>query len=135
MNIGEAAAAAAVSAKMVRHYESIGLLRKAARTSSNYRLYREDDVHTLRFIKRARTLGFSIEEIRELLGLWQNRARSSASVKKLAGKHVQDLKERIAELQTMVTTLEHLARHCHGDHRPECPILDDLGGGATGKRA
>jgi len=134
MNIGEAAAAAAVSAKMVRHYESIGLLRKAARTSSNYRIYSEDDVHTLRFIKRARTLGFSIEEIRELLGLWQNRARSSGSVKKLAGKHIQDLKERIAELQTMVTTLEHLARHCHGDHRPECPILDDLGG-APRKRA
>ena len=135
MNIGEAAAAAGVSAKMVRHYESIGLLRKTVRTSSNYRLYREDDVHTLRFIKRARTLGFSIEEIRQLLGLWQNRARSSASVKKLAGKHVQDLKDKIAELQTMVNTLEHLARHCHGDHRPECPILDELGGATPRMRA
>ena len=135
MNIGEVAATAGVSAKMVRHYESIGLLRKAARTSSNYRLYREDDVHTLRFIKRARALGFSIEEIRQLLGLWQNRARSSASVKKLAGKHVQDLKDKIAELQTMVNTLEHLTRHCHGDHRPDCPILDDLGGATPRTRA
>jgi MerR family copper efflux transcriptional regulator len=126
MNIGQAAAAAEVSAKMVRHYEAIGLLRKAARSSGNYRTYGESDVHALRFIKRARTLGFSIEEIRELLGLWQNRSRSSAAVKRLVGKHVDDLKRKIAEMKSMVDTLEHLSQHCHGDHRPECPILDDL---------
>ena len=112
---------------MVRHYEAIGLLRKAARSSGNYRTYGDSDVHALRFIKRARTLGFSIEEIRELLGLWQNRSRSSAAVKKLVGKHIDELKGKIAELKAMVDTLEHLSRHCHGDHRPECPILEDLG--------
>lgn len=126
MNIGQAAAAAEVSAKMVRHYEAIGLLRKAARSSGNYRRYGESDVHTLRFIKRARTLGFSINDIRELLGLWQNRSRSSAAVKRLVGKHVDDLKGKIAEMKSMVDTLEHLSQHCHGDHRPECPILEDL---------
>lgn len=126
MNMGEAAAAADVSAKMVRHYESIGLLPKAARSFSNYRVYGDKDVHTLRFIKRARTLGFSMEDIRDLLGLWHNRSRSSAAVKKLTGKHIGVLKRKIAELKAMVDTLEYLSHHCHGDHRPECPILDDL---------
>jgi Cu(I)-responsive transcriptional regulator len=115
-----------VSVKMIRHYEAIGLLPKVARTFANYRVYRESDVHTLRFIRRARALGFSMEDIRELLGLWQNRSRSSASVKKVAAKHTDELKRKIAELSAMVATLEHLARHCHGDHRPDCPILDDL---------
>lgn len=126
MDIGAAAEQSGVSAKMIRHYESIGLLPKAARTQANYRVYRPSDVHTLRFIKRARTLGFSIEDIRQLLGLWQNRSRSSAAVKSISRKHVQELKQRIAQMQSMVDTLEHLAGHCHGDHRPECPILDDL---------
>ncbi|HYD58241.1 MAG TPA: Cu(I)-responsive transcriptional regulator [Burkholderiales bacterium] len=126
MNIGEAAAASGVSIKMIRHYEAIGLLAKVARTHSNYRVYSPNDVHELRFIRRSRDLGFSMEEIRELLGLWRNKGRSSAAVKKIAGKHVDDLRKKIAELESMVETLEHLTRHCHGDHRPDCPILEDL---------
>jgi MerR family copper efflux transcriptional regulator len=126
MNIGQAASASGISAKMIRHYEAIGLLPKAGRTSSNYRVYSENDVHVLRFIHRARKLGFSTGDIKALLGLWRNRSRPSAQVKKIAGRHVAELKARIAELDTMVRTLDHLARHCHGDQRPECPILDDL---------
>ena len=128
MDIGQASKASGVSVKMIRHYEAIGLLPKVARTFANYRLYRESDLHTLRFIRRARSLGFSMDDIKELLGLWQNKSRSSAAVKKIAGKHVDDLTRRIAELKAMVATLEHLSRHCHGDHRPDCPILDDLSG-------
>ena len=126
MDIGRASKASGVSVKMVRHYEAIGLLPEVARTYANYRVYGENDVHVLRFIRRARDLGFSIEDIRELLGLWRNKSRSSARVKKVAGKHVDELKRKIAELGAMVATLEHLTRHCHGDHRPDCPILDDL---------
>ena len=126
LDIGRASKASGVSLKMIRYYEAIGLLPKIVRTSANYRVYRESDVHTLRFIRRARALGFSVADIQELLGLWQNRSRSSASVKKIAGKHIDDLKRRIAELNSMVDTLEHLSAHCHGDHRPDCPILDDL---------
>jgi MerR family transcriptional regulator, copper efflux regulator len=126
MDIGRASKASGVSVKMIRHYEAIGLLPKVARTFANYRVYRESDVHTLRFIRRARELGFSMDDIKELVGLWQNTSRSSASVKKVAGKHVEGLKRKIAELRAMVDTLEHLTRHCHGDHRPDCPILDDL---------
>jgi MerR family copper efflux transcriptional regulator len=126
MDIGLAARESGVSAKMIRHYESIGLLPKVARTFANYRVYTPNDVHTLRFIKRARALGFSMEDIKELLGLWQNRSRSSAAVKKIVGRHVGELRHKIAELESMADTLEHLAKHCHGDHRPQCPILDDL---------
>lgn len=126
VDIGRASKASGVSLKMIRYYEAIGLLPKIARTAANYRLYRESDVHTLRFIRRARALGFSIEDIQELVSLWQNRSRPSAAVKKIAGKHVDALKRRIAELKSMVDTLEHLTAHCHGDHRPDCPILDDL---------
>ena len=127
LKIGEAAAAAGLSTKMVRHYESIGLLPRAARTTySNYRLYGPNDVHTMRFIRRARSLGFSMAEIKELVGLWRNRSRSSAAVKRIAGKHVEDLRHKIAELEGMLGTLEHLMRHCHGDHRPDCPIIDEL---------
>ena len=125
-DIGRASRASGVSVKMIRHYEAIGLLPKVARSAANYRLYRHSDIHTLRFIRRARTLGFSMKDIQELVGLWQNRSRSSAAVKKIAGKHVDALQTRIAEMQAMVRTLDHLVRHCHGDHRPECPILDDL---------
>lgn len=126
LDISRASKASGVSLKMIRYYEAIGLLPKIARTSANYRVYRESDVHTLRFIRRARALGFAIADIQELVGLWQNRSRSSASVKKIAGKHIDDLKRRVAELNSMVHTLEHLTAHCHGDHRPDCPILDDL---------
>ena len=126
MDIGRASKASGVSVKMIRHYEAVGVLPKVARTSANYRVYRESDVHVLRFIRRARALGFSMNDIHELLGLWQNKSRSSASVKKIAGKHVDELNRKIAELRAMVDTLEHLTRHCHGDHRPDCPILDDL---------
>jgi len=125
-DIGRASKESGVSVKMIRHYEAIGLLRNVARTYANYRVYGDNDIHTLRFIKRSRTLGFSIEDIRALLSLWQNRSRSSAAVKKIAGGHMQTLKQKIAEMQSMVETLEHLTHHCQGDHRPECPILDDL---------
>ncbi len=124
--IGEAAKASGVSAKMIRHYESIELLPKAQRTDSGYRLYDETEVHALRFIHRARTLGFPLETIRQLLALWRDRQRSSATVKKLALAHVADLEAKIAEMQSMVKTLKHLAQHCHGDTRPDCPILEDL---------
>jgi MerR family transcriptional regulator, copper efflux regulator len=126
LDIGRASKASGVSVKMIRHYEAVGLLPKVGRTLANYRLYRESDVHTLRFIRRARMLGFSMGDIQGLLSLWQNKSRSSASVKKIVGKHVNALNRKIAELKAMVDTLEHLARHCHGDHRPDCPILDDL---------
>jgi MerR family transcriptional regulator, copper efflux regulator len=126
MNIGSAAKASGVSVKMIRHYEAIGLLPKVGRSFGNYRVYSPNEVHVLRFIRRGRALGFSTKEIKELLGLWRNRSRSSAAVKKIAGRHVGELKAKIGELNAMVRTLEHLAKHCHGDHRPECPILDDL---------
>jgi Cu(I)-responsive transcriptional regulator len=126
MDIGRASKASGVSVKMIRHYEATGLLPKVARTLANYRVYTPNDVHVLRFIRRARDLGFSMEEIRELLGLWRNKSRSSAAVKRIASNHIEDLKLKIVELESMVQTLEHLTKHCHGDHRPECPILDDL---------
>lgn len=126
LDIGRASKASGVSVKMIRHYEAIGLLKNVARTYANYRVYGEDDVHTIRFIKRARTLGFSIEDIRALLSLWQNKSRPSSAVKKIAGGHMEVLKRRITEMQSLVATLEHLTHHCHGDHRPDCPILEDL---------
>jgi len=126
MDIGRASKATSVSVKMIRHYEAIGLLPNVPRTFANYRLYGPTEMHLLRFIKRARTLGFSMEDIKELVSLWQNRSRSSASVKKIAGKHADTLKRKILELEAMVDSLEHLSRHCHGDHRPECPIIEDL---------
>jgi MerR family transcriptional regulator, copper efflux regulator len=125
-NIGEAARQSGVSAKRIRHYEAIGLLPKVARTFANYRVYGPNDVHVLRFIRRARALGFPMGDIKELLSLWQSRSRSSAAVKKIAGRHIEELKGKIEELESMVNTLQHLAKNCHGDHRPECPILDDL---------
>lgn len=128
VDIGRAASASGVSVKMVRHYESIGLLKNVARTDANYRVYSEKDVHVLRFIRRARMLGFSIEDIRGLLSLWQNRSRPSASVKRIAHGHLEGLERRIAEMQSMAATLKHLVHNCHGDDRPECPILEDLAG-------
>jgi Cu(I)-responsive transcriptional regulator len=126
LNIGDAAAAAGVSAKMIRHYEDIGLIPKAKRTYSGYRTYSDTEVHVLRFIRQARNLGFSIKQIGELLGLWQDRRRQSGRVKKLALEHIRELDVKIAEMHAMKATLENLARHCHGDERPECPILDEL---------
>ncbi|OYT91713.1 MAG: Cu(I)-responsive transcriptional regulator [Burkholderiales bacterium PBB3] len=130
VNIGEAARQSGVSAKMLRHYESLGLLGKVNRTDSGYRLYSPADVHTLRFIKRCRDLGFSMAEIAELVGLWQNRKRASSNVKKIAQKHMDELTERIAAMQSMQRTLATLLDCCHGDERPDCPILDDLAGKA-----
>lgn len=126
MNIGEAAKASGVNAKMIRHYESIGLVPKPTRADSGYRLYDEKAIHTLKFVKRARSLGFSMAEIKKLLGLWGNRRRRSAEVKSLATAHVENLNAKIDELRTMRDALIHLADHCYGDHRPECPILDEL---------
>lgn len=126
-NIGEAARQSDVSAKMVRHYESLGLLPSVDRTDSGYRQYTDKEVHTLRFIKRSRDLGFSMAQIAELLKLWQNRRRSSSDVRRIAMKHVVDLERRMAEVEAMKRTLEHLVHCCQGDHRPDCPILDELG--------
>ena len=128
MNIGEAAAASGVSAKMIRHYEEQGFVPKAGRTVAGYRVYRDNDVHALRFIRRARDLGFSLKEIKDLLGLWNNRRRASADVKRLADKHVKELDQKITEMQAMRRTLVNLVEHCHGDARPDCPILEDLAG-------
>jgi Cu(I)-responsive transcriptional regulator len=129
--IGTAARLSNISAKMVRHYESLSLLTSVARTDSGYRQYNQADVRTLQFIKRARDMGFSMAEISELVSLWNNRSRSSASVKRVAQKHVDELGQRIEALQAMQRTLARLLEHCHGDDRPDCPILDDLGGGIS----
>ena len=129
MNIGQAAKGGGVSAKMIRHYESIGLIQSARRSMSGYRVYDDSDVHTLKFIKQARNLGFSIEQIKDLLDLWRNRRRTSKKVKELALKRIQELDERICELQELRQTLNHLVQHCHGDERPDCPILHGLADG------
>jgi len=126
MNIGEAAAAAGVSAKMMRHYEAIGLIPAPPRTEAGYRTYAEKDVHTLRFIHQARKLGFSIKQIEALLGLWQNQRRASSKVKRLALEHIAELDQKIREMTAMKATLQHLASCCHGDDRPECPIIEGL---------
>ena len=129
MNIGKASAASGVSAKMIRYYESIGLLPAARRTDSGYRFYTDEDVHVLRFVRRARDLGFAVADIGELLALWHDQGRASADVKRIALGHVAALERKIAELQGMVDTLRMLAAHCHGDARPDCPILTDLDAG------
>ncbi|AMO23966.1 Cu(I)-responsive transcriptional regulator [Ramlibacter solisilvae] len=126
MNIGEAAQRSGVSAKMVRHYESLGLLPRVARTDAGYRQYGDKEVHTLRFIRRARDLGFSMSEIAELLKLWQNQRRSSASVKRIASAHLAALDAKMAEMAAMRNALKHLVHCCSGDERPDCPILDEL---------
>lgn len=126
-SIGRAAEISGVTPKMIRHYESLGLIPKAARTLGDYRVYTAAEVHTLRFVRRARSLGFSMEEIGRLLGLWRNQRRASAEVKRLALKHVAELDSKIEELRSMRAAMAELAAHCHGDQRPECPILDDLG--------
>jgi Cu(I)-responsive transcriptional regulator len=130
MNIGEAAKASGVSAKMIRHYESVGLFPETARTEAGYRQYSGNEINTLRFIRQSRDLGFSIEQIRELLGLWQNRKRPSRQVKALAQAHIEELDAKLKELQAMKATLEHLVHCCHGDDRPDCPIIDRLATGS-----
>lgn len=129
MNIGQAARRTGLSAKMIRYYESIGLLKPASRSDSGYRLYQQDDLHALAFIKRSRDLGFSLEEVARLLTLWQDRQRASADVKALANQHIADLNRRIDELISLRDTLSELVAHCQGDDRPDCPILKDLAAG------
>ena len=126
MNIGQAAKGSGVSAKMIRHYEQVGLFPQPGRTDSGYRQYTASEVHTLRFIRQARDLGFSITQIGELVGLWQNRRRPSRQVKALAQAHIEELDRKVQDLLAMKATLEHLANSCHGDDRPECPILERL---------
>lgn len=129
MNIGEAAKASGVSAKMIRYYESTGLIPAAGRTDAGYRVYSDIEVQMLRFIRRSRDLGFPVEKIEELLALWRDRSRQSADVKRLAREQIGGLERKIAEMQAMKDTLQHLADACCGDHRPDCPILADLGNG------
>ena len=126
MNIGEAAKASGVSAKAIRYYETAGLIERAGRSNGNYRLYSEADICVLRFIHRARDLGFSIDRIRRLLDLWQDKARASADVKRLALEHVREIEAKIEALITMRDAVKALAAACEGDHRPDCPILEDL---------
>jgi len=126
MNIGDAARASQVSAKMIRHYEAIGLIGAARRTDAGYRVYANQDVQVLQFIHRARALGFSLDQIRDLLALWQDKGRASADVRALAREHIGELDRKIAEMEAMRRTLERLAASCHGDSRSDCPILDDL---------
>lgn len=133
MNIGDAAAASGISAKMIRYYEEIGLIPRADRTASNYRTYSMEAVHSLRFIRRARELGFSLEETATLLKLWADKSRTSAAVKSVATAHMAELERKIAGLQDMLATLKHLVDGCDGNERPDCPILNDLAG--EGKRA
>ncbi len=130
MNIGQASKASGVSTKMIRYYDEIGLVRPASRTESNYREFDEREINELRFIRRARSLGFSMPEITQLLSLWRDRERPSREVKAIAQKHLGELDARIAEMQTMADTLRHLSHCCAGDDRPDCPILADLTGGA-----
>ncbi len=131
MNIGEAAAVTGVSAKMIRYYESIGLIQKSARSESGYRRYDEKDLHTLHFVKQARKLGFSLEQIRDLLSLWQDKRRASRDVKAIAASHIEELDKRIHEMTAMRETLSHLVASCAGDQRADCPILAGLAAPAT----
>ena len=133
MNIGQASKGSGVSQRMIRHYEAIGLIPKAARRDSGYRDYDDRDVHTLKFIARSRDLGFPIEEIGQLLALWQDRGRASGEVKRLALARVEELKRKERELHEMRRTLEHLARSCQGDDRPDCPIIEELATGSGAK--
>ena len=131
MNIGDASKVTGVSVKMIRYYEEIGLIRPAVRTNSGYRVFAQKDVETLRFVRRSRDLGFTVKQISTLLGLWQDRDRASADVKQLALDHAEDLERKRAELEEMIGTIRHLARNCHGDARPDCPILTALVSGSS----
>jgi MerR family copper efflux transcriptional regulator len=131
MNIGEAAARSGVSAKMIRYYEQSGLITAPQRTMSGYRVYQEQDIHALRFIRRARDLGFTVEQIGELMELWRDRSRASADVKRIALAHVGVLEAKMREIEEMAKALKHLARTCHGDDRPDCPIIEELAHGGA----
>lgn len=126
MNIGEAAKASGVDARLIRHYESIGIIPKASRSESGYRKYSENDVHILTFVRRSRRLGFSMKEIKKLVSLWRNRSRASSEVKSMTMAHIKALEDKIQDLQAIKNTLSDLAKHCHGDDRPTCPILEDI---------
>ena len=132
MNIGEAASESGVPAKTIRYYESIGLIPPAVRAENGYRNYSPFDIKTLKFIQHARRLGFSVKDVGGLLGLWRDKSRTSADVKALALKHISDVEKRIAELQSIRNTLIDLTDSCHGDDRPDCPILEDLAAGPDG---
>ena len=126
MNIGEVAALSSVNSKMIRRYEEQGIIPKAGRSLSGYRQYSEKDVHVLRFIKRARELGFSMKDIKQLISLWKNKSRPSSQVKNIALKHRMVLEKKLQEIQSMLNTINNLVLHCHGDERPDCPIIDEL---------
>jgi len=135
MNIGEVAKRSGVPAKTIRYYESIGLISAADRSQAGYRIYGDRELQTLRFIQRARNLGFSVKQVSELLALWQDRERASGDVKAVARRHLEEIDRRMAELQSMRDTLEHLVGRCHGDDRPDCPILADLAGEGVREKA
>lgn len=126
MNIGEVAKLSEVNSKSIRRYEELGIMPKAGRTMAGYRQYSMNDVHILQFVKRARELGFSMKDIKQLVSLWKNKNRSSSQVKSIAKKHVDELEKKLEEIQSMLSTLNRLVKHCHGDNRPDCPILEDL---------
>jgi Cu(I)-responsive transcriptional regulator len=128
MNIGEVSKQSQLSSKIIRRYEEMGIIPKASRSLSGYRQYSENDVHILKFVKRSRELGFSMKDIKQLLGLWRNKNRSSEQVKKIASKHVNELENKLKEIQSVLSTLRHLVHNCHGDQKPDCPILDELDG-------
>ncbi len=132
LNIGQASLRSGVSAKMIRHYEDVGLLPAARRTEAGYRQYSEADVQTLRFIRHSRDLGFSLAEIGQLVSLWQDQQRPSRQVKALAQAHLDELDRKLEELQAMKAALQHLVQSCHGNDRPDCPILEGLSGVSTG---
>ncbi|WEX78989.1 Cu(I)-responsive transcriptional regulator [Sinorhizobium numidicum] len=133
MNIGQASKASGVSSKMIRYYEQIGLISPAHRTESSYRTYADNDIHTLRFVRRARDLGFSVEQMKELLALWRDRSRASSDVKAIALEHIAELERKAAAIQEMTKTLKYLVNHCHGDDRPDCPIIEEIANPSGGK--
>jgi MerR family transcriptional regulator, copper efflux regulator len=126
MNIGEVSDLSEVNSKSIRRYEELGIIPKAGRSLAGYRQYTMNDVHVLKFVKRARELGFSMKDIKQLVSLWRNKNRSSSQVKSIAQKHVDELEKKLQEIQQMLGTLQNLVHHCHGDHRPDCPILEEL---------
>lgn len=127
MNIGEVSKLSNVNSKMIRRYEEMGIIPKAGRSLAGYRTYSEKDVHILKFVKRARELGFSMKDIKQLVSLWRNKSRPSSQVKSIATKHVNELEQKLSEIQSMLRTLKNLTDNCNGDNRPDCPILDELG--------
>lgn len=126
MNIGEVSKQSDVNSKMIRRYEELGIIPKAGRSLAGYRQYSQNDVNILKFVKRSRELGFSMKDIKQLISLWRNKSRSSSQVKNIATKHINELEKKLTELQSMLSTLKHLTKNCHGDQRPDCPILDEL---------